>query len=337
VDLEVGTKREAMLYSCGANKHGKTRTSEDKRRAVGRLLTDSEWRHWSNVEIARHCGVAQSLVANIRQSLFSEQSDGHQRTYRTKHGTIATMDTSRIGRIAGVSVTREPGLSTASSARGDPVVPPAVPMTSAPSPGPVPMGNDDEHEHGPEVLDIEESPRTSIEAAFPTMGDPADEVVGSPARSKTPTLQGEPSYVLRLMDELCMVLRQRDTQVLATASEEWSLQLIQQCFRTCSDLIEQLQALEGALARHHLTTERVLLEPATGSSSGGRQWDGQKAVWERVTALETEGLDDAQIAAQLNAEEGRRRWNRGSLRALRRAHTLEDRHGLVNDGAPMRL
>jgi hypothetical protein len=110
-----------------------------------------------------------------------------------------------------------------------------------------------------------------------------------------------------------IILRERE--VLATASEEWSLHLIQQCFQTCSELFELLQALGGALERHHLTTERVLLEPANGSGPGRQGRDGQQAVWERVTALEAEGLDDAQIAVRLNAEEGRRRGNRGSLRS----------------------
>ena len=185
-------------------------------------------------------------------------------------------------------------------------------MTSAPVHGPVAMGMDGECEHEHEVPDTKEIPRTSIEAVFPAMVEPTEEAVGSSARPKAPTLQYEPSDVPRLMNELRTALRQRYTEVLATVSEEWSLQLIQQCFLTCSDLIEQLQALRGALEGHYLTTERVLLEPANGSGSGGQGRDGQRAVWARVTALEVEGLDDAQIAARLNAEEGRRRWNRGS-------------------------
>src|SRR5688500_17568102 len=44
IDAEVhaGGKRDAILYSCGANKHGKARTNEDKRRAVLRLIQDRE-------------------------------------------------------------------------------------------------------------------------------------------------------------------------------------------------------------------------------------------------------------------------------------------------------
>jgi hypothetical protein len=96
-EVREGTKRDAMLYACGANLHGKSRTNEDKRRAVTRLLQDGEWAMWSNSEIARHCGVAHSLVGKLRRSLDSESSEQPKRTYRTKHGTVATMDTSAIG------------------------------------------------------------------------------------------------------------------------------------------------------------------------------------------------------------------------------------------------
>ncbi len=351
VDLEVGTKRDAINYSCGANKHGKARTPKDKRRAVGRLIADPEWQGWSNVEIARHCGVAQSFVAKIRQSLFPETSDDHQRTYRTKHGTIATMDTGRIGRTSAASATEAVEPSTDPNALGDPVVRPDGPTPSAPVPGRVAMGIGGEREHRPEVLNTEEIPRTSIEAAFPAMAEPAEEAAGSPTRSKTPTLQYEPSDVLRLMDELCMALRQQHDMAPAAAAKGWSLELTHAYVHTCSALIEQLHALQRDLEHHRLAVdvgglidpavsqmpsphaggdaslvprgeaERAVLEPADGSGPDGQGWGGQQAVWEQLKALEAEGLDDVQIAARLNAEEGRRRWNRGSLRALRRAHT----------------
>ncbi len=53
--VKQGTRRDAVLYSVGANaKHGLRRTNADKRRAVMRLLEDSEWSQWSNNEIAKH-------------------------------------------------------------------------------------------------------------------------------------------------------------------------------------------------------------------------------------------------------------------------------------------
>lgn len=121
VELHEGTIRDAVLYSVAANaEHGLRRTHADKRRAVERLLKDSEWAKWSNAEIARRCRVSPTTVASIRNdsSLSNLDSDRQgapdanqgaeaaepkpvaaaTRTYTTKHGTKATMNTERIGR-----------------------------------------------------------------------------------------------------------------------------------------------------------------------------------------------------------------------------------------------
>jgi protein gp37 len=90
-----GDKRQAVLHACAANKHGKALTREDKRRVVRRLLEDPEWGRWSDAAIARHCGVSQPLVSQVRKDLTSNFIS--ERTYRTRHGTLATMETSRIG------------------------------------------------------------------------------------------------------------------------------------------------------------------------------------------------------------------------------------------------
>jgi hypothetical protein len=96
VDVRQGDKRDAILYSVGANAtHGHPRSNEDKRRAVFRLLDDPEWSKWSDREIARRCAVTHPFVNKLRASLETVTSE--QRTYTTKHGTIATMDTSAIG------------------------------------------------------------------------------------------------------------------------------------------------------------------------------------------------------------------------------------------------
>jgi transposase-like protein len=255
VDLDVGTKREAICYSCGANMHGKTRSPEDKRRAVRRLLEDPEWRQWSNVEIARHCGVAQSFVSKIRRSLFPEQSDDHKRTYRTKHGTTATMDTSRIGRTGGTPATEEPETAIESSAPGDAAVRPEVQTPSTPVPAQVAVDRDDGHECSPEVLDTGEIPRKSIEATFPAIVESAAAAVDLPPQLETSTPQHEPSHVLRLMRDLCMAIQQRPDAAWATTPTGWSPKLAHEYLRTCLQLIAQLQALQRALEHHHLTTE----------------------------------------------------------------------------------
>jgi hypothetical protein len=99
IDAEVrqGTNRDAVLCSLGANAaHGMRRTNEDKRRAVERLLNDPEWGKWSNYEIAKKAAVSEYFVRSLR----SNRSENEPRTFTTKYGTTATMDTSHIGKTS---------------------------------------------------------------------------------------------------------------------------------------------------------------------------------------------------------------------------------------------
>lgn len=69
IEAEVrnGTRRDAVLYSVGANaQHGLRRSNADKRKAVETLLNDKEWAEWSDREIAKRCGVTHPFVASIR-------------------------------------------------------------------------------------------------------------------------------------------------------------------------------------------------------------------------------------------------------------------------------
>lgn len=103
-EVHPGTQRDAILYSVGANAaHGLRRTNADKRKAVLTLLEDKEWGAWSDSDIARQCRVNQSTVTRHRASLMqciSEEPPAGpgKRTYKTKHGTVATMNTANIGR-----------------------------------------------------------------------------------------------------------------------------------------------------------------------------------------------------------------------------------------------
>lgn len=111
-DVRQGTRRDAVLYSVGANaQHGLRRTNADKRRAVLALLNDEEWSRWSNREIARRANVSAAFVDNLRKSLPTVGSE-ESRQYITKHGTVATMNTARIGAAAdpsgGAVDTRDP-------------------------------------------------------------------------------------------------------------------------------------------------------------------------------------------------------------------------------------
>lgn len=98
-DVRQGTRRDAILYACGANAdHGLPRTADDKRRAVETMLRDEEWGTWSDRAIAKKCKVSHPFVAKIRADLnLTGNVSSEERTYITRHGTPATMDTSKIG------------------------------------------------------------------------------------------------------------------------------------------------------------------------------------------------------------------------------------------------
>lgn len=112
-NVQPGGRRDAVLLSVGANAtHGLRRSNADKRAAVLTLLRDAEWCGWSDREIARRCGVSPDTVGRIRRELApslsdsdSDDTDNHhqneqQRSFTTKHGATATMNTANIGRKA---------------------------------------------------------------------------------------------------------------------------------------------------------------------------------------------------------------------------------------------
>ena len=69
VIVHPGGRREAILYSCGANAiHGLRRSNADKRRAVLKLLGDTEWRKWADRRIAKTAAVSQPFVSDLRAS-----------------------------------------------------------------------------------------------------------------------------------------------------------------------------------------------------------------------------------------------------------------------------
>ena len=86
VDLQPGTRRDAILHSVGANAiHGLRRSNADKRRAVLILLSDPQWSQWSNNEVAKRCGVAEGLVRKLKEELSSFHTKIDQ-TYARKCG-----------------------------------------------------------------------------------------------------------------------------------------------------------------------------------------------------------------------------------------------------------
>lgn len=97
-DVRQGTRRDALLYSVGANSsHGVRRTNADKRAAVLLLLNDGEWAAWSDGAVASKCGVSQAFVSSLRRSLPSQNGFEIVRK-ATRNGRTYTMDTANIGK-----------------------------------------------------------------------------------------------------------------------------------------------------------------------------------------------------------------------------------------------
>ena len=132
-EIIPGTLRDAILYSCGCNDtHGLRRKNEEKRKAVETLLSDPEWAEWSENLIAKTCHVSNHLVAEIKKSIKNNELSKNphlensklenvtlnspggntSRTYKTKHGTTATMNTSNINNKSKPEPTATPAPTT---------------------------------------------------------------------------------------------------------------------------------------------------------------------------------------------------------------------------------
>lgn len=94
-DIREGTRRDAVLYSVGANgNHGLRRSNADKRKAVETLLKDADWVKWSNVQIARAASVSESLVRHLREN---EDTKPATRTVE-RNGKTYEQKTANIGK-----------------------------------------------------------------------------------------------------------------------------------------------------------------------------------------------------------------------------------------------
>lgn len=72
-ELRRGSKRDAVLYSLGANaRHGKRRTNADKRQAVERALLDEDWGSQSDSRVAEICCVSQPFVSKVRRDMVAQ-------------------------------------------------------------------------------------------------------------------------------------------------------------------------------------------------------------------------------------------------------------------------
>ena len=73
-NVHSGTRRDALMYSCGANAtHGLKRTNADKRYAVRLMLDDDEWAQKSDRWIADKCRVHYTIVSELRVRAVENQ------------------------------------------------------------------------------------------------------------------------------------------------------------------------------------------------------------------------------------------------------------------------
>jgi len=100
-----GTRRDALLYSAGANRHGLKRDRDYVRRAIEALLRDAEWGKWSDREIARQVGCSHVTVGTARERLaLSGQIDQIENRTVSRNGTTYT----QAPKPAPVAITPEP-------------------------------------------------------------------------------------------------------------------------------------------------------------------------------------------------------------------------------------
>ncbi len=72
-EIRQGTRRDAMLFACSANRtHGLRRSRADVRRAIETLLADDEWCEWADRAIAEKVGCDHKTVATVRADLGNQ-------------------------------------------------------------------------------------------------------------------------------------------------------------------------------------------------------------------------------------------------------------------------
>lgn len=132
-DVRQGTRRDAILFSVGANaSHGKQRSPADRRRAIEVLLRDDEWSQNSDNWIAKTANVDHKTVTKVREHLGIPKSPER----KTADGRV--MNTANIGKA--------PKAETSD--------PKPAPKPRAPAHEPNPFDDDDGEEEPPVVAEL---------------------------------------------------------------------------------------------------------------------------------------------------------------------------------------
>lgn len=121
-NITPGTKRDAILFSLGANgAHGLNRTNADKRNAVETMLQDPEWSAWSDNAIAKACLVDHKTVAARRIAILGNSQDAPTTRTVERNGKTYEQNTANIGK------------QPAPVAKPAAALPPTVPEDDGPS------------------------------------------------------------------------------------------------------------------------------------------------------------------------------------------------------------
>lgn len=201
-DVRNGTQLDAQLFSFGVNSdHGLRRTNADKRKAVTGALNHPVSCKWSNNQIAKHCGVSDKTVAAVRDSHFGiSEVTTAERTYTTKHGTTAVMNTTNVGKA---------------KSKPEPLPEATVkPQPAAPAPAPAPaaaIAKPIHKKEAPEPQQQEEDEYTELDALADQVRDLQAEV----ARLKllVPAEADEGNDMLKEMQHEMATLRQANKAI----------------------------------------------------------------------------------------------------------------------------
>lgn len=201
-DVRNGTQQDAQLFSFSVNAdHGLRRSNADKRKSVTGALKHPVSSKWSDNQIAKHCGVHHSTVGDVRRSLADSASDKPaERTYTTKHGTTAVMNTTNVGKA---------------KSKPEPLPEATVkPQPAAPAPAPAPaaaIAKPIHKKEAPEPQQQEEDEYTELDALADQVRDLQAEV----ARLKllVPAEADEGNDMLKEMQHEMATLRQANKAI----------------------------------------------------------------------------------------------------------------------------
>ena len=107
-EVKQGTLDDAVLYAFSADgRQGLSRSAEDNRNIIIRMIQHPVWGKWSNAEIAKHVGVSKMTVGRVKTSLEKDKPAPTKKIYKDKHGNESTIETKNIGKTKEKKVTKE--------------------------------------------------------------------------------------------------------------------------------------------------------------------------------------------------------------------------------------